>query len=194
MNSRKRTQDGSRELRHGVHLGRERVNDLLNVLGEVGTRVPLGSQVLDLLESGDFSSEQQPEESFRSRLRGTRDLRKELLALSNGVATVADSLLSIQERGFGNQALDVSHASVGLQTVNITVFAAVLQTYLVYSHLVDDLVSMFGTNSLHFSDLLWDDSTEVVLKSLRPLEVEVRWQNIQKDARSCSAHDEYPRT
>jgi hypothetical protein len=75
-----------------VHVGGEGVDHLLDVLGEPGTRVPLRSEVLDLLERGDLSGEQQPEEGLGSWLGGSWCLGQSFLTLRDGKATEANTL------------------------------------------------------------------------------------------------------
>lgn len=51
------------ELSHGVKIAGAAVNELLDKLGDVRASGPFSGQVADLLLAGDFSSEQEPEET-----------------------------------------------------------------------------------------------------------------------------------
>jgi len=66
-----------------------------------------------LIFSGDFTSDQKPEKTFREGLFTTRGLGKELLAFRDGISAEANTLIGIKQRGFTNKTLNVSHSSVG---------------------------------------------------------------------------------
>lgn len=85
--------DGEGELRHGVEGGRASVEDLLNELGEVGAGSPLLGESLNLLLGGDLTGDEEPEETLREGLGTTGGLGEELLALGDGLATEADTLI-----------------------------------------------------------------------------------------------------
>ena len=73
--------------------GRAAVEDLLNELGEVGAGGPLLGESGDLLLGGDLAGDEEPEETFGKGLRTAGGFRKKILALGNGLATEADTLL-----------------------------------------------------------------------------------------------------
>jgi len=55
--------DGDGELSHGVKVAGAAVDELLDELGNVGARSPLGGEVADLLFRGNLTGEEEPEES-----------------------------------------------------------------------------------------------------------------------------------
>jgi hypothetical protein len=90
-----KSSDGQRELGHGVKSGWASVKELLYEFRNGGTGSPVLGELCNLLLSGNFTSDEQPEKSFRERLRPTGSLGKKLLALGNSLATEADALLGI---------------------------------------------------------------------------------------------------
>lgn len=55
---------GQGELGHGVKVIGAAVDELLDELGDIGASSPLGRQVTNLLLAGNFTSQEQPEETF----------------------------------------------------------------------------------------------------------------------------------
>jgi hypothetical protein len=107
--------DGSRELRHGVKGLREGVQHINDMLGKTGTRVQLLREKLNLLVTRNLTGQKQPEETLGEWLGTTSGLGKNLLELRDGMATEADTLLSVEKRGLPNHRLDGTHTGVGLQ-------------------------------------------------------------------------------
>lgn len=55
---------GERELGHGVEVARAAVNQLLDVLGDIGTGGPLSREVANLLLGRNLTGQEKPEETF----------------------------------------------------------------------------------------------------------------------------------
>ena len=72
---------------------RAAVEDLLNERGDGGTGGPVLGEGVDLLLSGNLTSEEKPEETLGKRLRPARGLRESLLDLGDGLAAETDTLL-----------------------------------------------------------------------------------------------------
>jgi hypothetical protein len=106
-----------------VEVGRAAVDELLNELGDLGAGSPVGREVADLLLGGDLAGQEKPEEAFGQRLLATGGLGQKLLALGDGLAAEADTLLGVEDGALPNQALDATGTAI----------------YLVEGDLVDDL-------------------------------------------------------
>ena len=115
--------DGHGELGHGVEVRRAAVDELLDELGDLGPRSPVGRQVADLLLGGDLARQEQPEDALGQRLAAAGGLGQKLLALGDGLATEANALLGVEDGALPHQALDATGAAI----------------YLVEGDLVDDL-------------------------------------------------------
>jgi hypothetical protein len=124
--------DGQGELGHGVEVGRAVVDELLDELGEVGAGSPLGGEGANLLLSGDLAGQEKPEETLGKRLLATGGLGEKLLALGDGLATEADTLLGVEDGTLPDQALDATGTTVDL----------------VKSDLVNDLGTMLPARTL----------------------------------------------
>lgn len=57
---------------------------------------PFSAEAADLLLGGDFTSQQEPEETFGQGFRSTGGLGKSLLDIGDGVAAETDTLLSVK--------------------------------------------------------------------------------------------------
>jgi hypothetical protein len=90
--------DGERELGHGVEVAGAAVDELLDELGDIGAGSPLGGQVADLLLRGDLAGEEEPEKTLGKRLLTAGGLGEQLLALGDGLAAEADTLLRVEDR------------------------------------------------------------------------------------------------
>lgn len=74
------------------------VDKLLHERGKRSTSGPFSAETADLLFGWDFTSKEEPEETFGKRLVASWSLGKGLLDVGDGVATEADTLLSIENR------------------------------------------------------------------------------------------------
>ena len=109
------------EGRHGVHVLGEGPQEGLHVGGQLAAGVQLGGEGGRLLHGGDLAREQEPDEALgdglaRARLAAllAREGGEELLALGDGVAPEADTLVRVQERGLVQHALDPAPAADAL--------------------------------------------------------------------------------
>lgn len=124
--------DGNGELGHWVEVVGAAVDQLLDKLGQVGARGPLGGQIAHLLLDGDFAGEKQPEKTFWERLLATGGLGEDLLTFGNlrrgwseatslfegsdshSLATEANALFRVEHRAFPDQRLDAAGAAIDL--------------------------------------------------------------------------------
>lgn len=72
---------------------RTSVENLLYELGNGGARGPVLAELGDLLCGGDFAGQKEPEEALWERLVAALCFGQESLALGDGLATEADSLI-----------------------------------------------------------------------------------------------------
>jgi hypothetical protein len=79
-----------------VEVGRAAVDELSDEAGDVGASGPLGGEVADLLLGWDLTGQEEPEETLGQRLGATGSLGEKLLALRNGLAAEADTLLRVE--------------------------------------------------------------------------------------------------
>ncbi len=126
--------DGEGELGHGVEVGRAVVDELLDELGDVGTGGPFGREVANLLLGGDLAGQEKPEETcgelglvarrsiefehiiltLGKRLLATGGLGEKLLALGDGLATEADTLLGVEDGTLPDEGLDTTSTAIDL--------------------------------------------------------------------------------
>lgn len=92
------SRDGHGELGHGMEVGRAAVDQLLDELGDLSPRSPVGREIADLLLAGDLTGEEKPEEALGQRLLSAGRLGEKLLAFRNGLAAESDTLLGVQNR------------------------------------------------------------------------------------------------
>jgi hypothetical protein len=92
-----KSSDGQRELSHGVQVAGAAVDQLLDELGHVGAGRPLGREIADLLLRGNLAGQEKPEKTLRKGLLASRGLGEHLLALRNGLAAEADTLLRVED-------------------------------------------------------------------------------------------------
>jgi len=105
--------DGSRQLRHGVEVLGEVVQQVNDVLGEIAALVQLVGNTVGLFLSGNLASNHQPQQSLGEGF-STLALGQLLLQLGDGVSTETNTLVGVQQRSLVNHSLNVSHTSVGL--------------------------------------------------------------------------------
>ena len=89
---------GDAELRHGVEGRRAVVEELLDELGDGATGGPVLGEDAGLLDGGDLSGEEEPEEGLREGLVTTRGTGELGLALGDGLATETNSLLCVSRQ------------------------------------------------------------------------------------------------
>jgi len=106
--------NGKRELSHGVEVVGAAVDELGDERGELATGSPLSGQVADLLLGGHLAGEEEPEETFREGLVAAGGLGEDLLALGDGLAAEADTLLGVEDGALPDKGLDATGTTVDL--------------------------------------------------------------------------------
>lgn len=142
--------DGNGELGHGVEGRRGAVDQLLDVLGELGSGGKLSRESLNLGLGGDLTGQQEPEETLRKGLVTTGALGELLLEIGDGLATEANTLFRVEDGTFPDEGLDTTLATVDLVEEDLT----------------NDGVSVLLSESLDLVDLLGEELSEALLKSL----------------------------
>lgn len=95
--------DGERELRHGVERRRAGVDEVLDELGDGGAGGPVGRELGALLGGRDLARQEQPEEGLGQGLVTAGRLGQELLALGDGLAAEADTLVGVKDGSCGSE-------------------------------------------------------------------------------------------
>lgn len=142
--------NGNRELSHGVEGGRGAVNQLLDVLGKLGSGGKLSRESLDLGLGGDLTSQQEPEETFGEGLVATGALGELLLEVGDGLTAETDTLLRVEDGTLPDEGLDATLATVDL----------------VEENLANDGVAVLLSELLDLLNLLGEKLSETLLKSL----------------------------
>ena len=142
--------DGNTELGHGVESRGASVDELLNVLGDLGSRSPVSGPALDLSVSGDLAGEQKPEKTLGERLLSAGGVGKLLLEVGDGQTSESDALLGVEDGTLPDETLDTSHTTVSL----------------VEDDLANDGVTLLLSELLDLLDVLGDELGESLLKTL----------------------------
>lgn len=108
----------------------------------------LSSQAGNLLLGGNFTGEQQPEETLRKRLSAIGSLRKLLLAFRDGVSSESDTLFGIEKRCLSDETLDTSHTTISHLDGGLS----------------QDFMAVFGSELLDLSLLLRDLCSQDILQ------------------------------
>lgn len=126
------------------------VENLLNVLGEVGAGNKLLLELLRLGLGRDLSSEKVPEHGFGEHLLSSGGGGEDLLALGNSSAPETDTLLRIEDGRLPQHRLDTTHSSEDLLDGDIA----------------EDLVSVLGSELFGESLTFGDDLGESLVDGL----------------------------
>jgi len=99
--------DGKGKLGHGMEVAGASVDELLNILRNLGAGSPLGGKVADLLLGWDLTSQEEPEETLGKRLLTTRRLGEEFLAFGDlnvgmSIATTSKRLCKDEQSCHGS--------------------------------------------------------------------------------------------
>lgn len=137
------------ELGHWVECLWERVQSLDGVLWELRAGVEFLGNSLNLSLGWYLTSDEEPQETLWEWFFSSLGLWKKLLDLWDGVASEADTFLSVQKGGFGDQALHASSTSISL----------------VDSAGTQNLLSVVFLDLLDLLSLLWDELSQSVLQS-----------------------------
>ena len=103
--------DRDRQLGHGVHGLRERLNQVQDVLGQVRLLSQFAGESADLRCRGDLAGQEEPEHGFGQHLCSRCALGKLLLAILDGLAVEADTLVGIQHRALPEHGLEATHST-----------------------------------------------------------------------------------
>lgn len=142
--------NGNGELGHGVQGRGASVDELLNVLGEIGSGSPVSGERLDLSVSGDLAGEEEPEKTLGKRLLSAGGGGKLLLEVGDGQTSESDTLLGVEDGTLPDETLDTSHTTVSL----------------VEDDLADDGVTLLLSELLDLLDLLGDELSKSLLEAL----------------------------
>lgn len=104
---------GNGQLGHWVHILREGLDKVQDVFWEVGFLGQFAREGPDLGGGGDLAGEEQPEHGFWQHLGSRGSLGELLLAVLDGLAVEADTLIGIQDGAFPHHGLEASHSSEG---------------------------------------------------------------------------------
>lgn len=126
------------------------VDELGDEGGELAAGGPLGGEVADLLLGGDLAGEEEPEETLGEGLVAAGGLGEDLLALGDGLAAEADTLLRVEDGALPDEGLDATGTTVDL----------------VEGDLANDLVTVLLLQGLDLLDLLGQAGGEGLLEGL----------------------------
>ncbi len=124
----------NRDLGHGVHVAGERFDQVEDVVREVRFLSQLAREGADLAGRRHLAGQQQPEHGLREHLSTSRALGQLLLAVLDGLAVEANTLVGVENGALPEHALEATHATNDVGNLDIT----------------DDLVTLF----LHLSQEL----------------------------------------
>ena len=131
--------------------GRRRsVNQLLDVLGELGSGSKLSRESLDLGLGGDLTGQQKPEETLGKGLLTAGALGELLLEVGDSLTTETDTLLRVEDGTLPDEGLDTTLATVDLVEEDLT----------------DNGVAVLLSQLLDLLDLLGEKLSETLLKGL----------------------------
>lgn len=142
--------NSNRELSHGVKGRRRSVNQLLDMLGELGSGSKLSRESLDLGLGGDLTGQQKPEETLGKGLLTAGALGKLLLEVGDSLTTETDTLLRVEDGTLPDEGLDTTLATVDLVEEDLT----------------DNGVAVLLSQLLDLLDLLGEKLSETLLKGL----------------------------
>jgi len=114
-----------------MKIARAAVDQLLDVLGNVGPGGPLGRKIADLLLRRDLARQEKPEEAYRlaggsspkrwvvrltfgQRLLAAGSFREQFLALGDSLATESNALLCVENRALPDEGLDAAGTTINL--------------------------------------------------------------------------------
>jgi len=171
--------DGSRELSHRVQILGQVVEELQDVVWDLGELCPLGRESANLRLGGDLAGQEEPEETLRKRLLTAGCLGKKLLAFwdlgggftqqqvldgsgscsrcTHSLATEADSLFRVEDGALLWVSVFRTNGSSQCRTAHLPhkrLDATSTAVDLVKRDLADDLVAVLPTASVSLSDLM----------------------------------------
>ncbi len=112
--------DGDGELGHGVQIGREVIEQLVDEGRELSLLRKLPREPADLVGGRDFAGEQQPEHSLWEHLGARLALGQLLLAVFDGAAVESDALIGVENRALPHHCLQAAHTADGVLDLDLT--------------------------------------------------------------------------
>lgn len=106
--------DGHGELGHGVEVLGEVVEHLGDKGGDLGLLGELTGELADLVGGGDLAGEEEPEHGLGKHLGARLALGEFLLAVLDGAAVEADTLVGVEDGAFPDHGLEAAHAAKGV--------------------------------------------------------------------------------
>mmetsp|Transcript_11507 Transcript_11507/g.70772 ORF Transcript_11507/g.70772 Transcript_11507/m.70772 type:complete len:235 (-) Transcript_11507:94-798(-) len=103
--------DRRRELCHGMRIGRERLQDAVDVVGDFAPLDEFVAERFYLLLGRYVPGHEQPHEPFWQRFATFHGSREQLLALRYAVSTKSYPFVCVQEGSFPQHAFDSSHSA-----------------------------------------------------------------------------------
>jgi hypothetical protein len=147
-------EDSHGEHGHRVELVGERKNELDDIIFDVSSVLPFNLEGFDLSLSGEVSSHQQPEDTFREGLlvelilSSGISLGEEFLELRDGVSSEDNSLVRVATGQVTHESLHASHTTNNLLDSVVT----------------DNLIAVLFLDLLELSLLLGDDLGQDLLE------------------------------
>lgn len=103
--------DGHGELGHGVEVLGEVVKHLGDEGGDLGLLGELARELADLVGGGDLAGEEEPEHGLGKHLSTSLALGKLLLAVLDGAAMEADTLVGVEDGTLPDHGLEATHTA-----------------------------------------------------------------------------------
>ena len=110
---------GHRQLGHGVHVAGEGLDEVQDVLGEVGLFSQLLGKGADLTGGGNLAGQKQPEHGLGEHLSARGALGELLLAVLDGLAVEADTLIGIQDGALPEHGLETTHTTENIANLDL---------------------------------------------------------------------------
>lgn len=107
------------ELSHGVEVLGEVIEHLGDKLRDLGLLSELAREAADLVGRGDLASEEKPEHGLGKHLGTSLALRELLLAILDGTAVEADTLVGIEDGTLPDHGLEATHATKGVLDLDL---------------------------------------------------------------------------
>jgi len=103
--------DSNGELGHGVKVLGEVVKHLVDIVGKLTLLGELARELADLVGGGDFAGEEKPEHGLGKHLSASLALGQLLLAVLDGAAMEANTLVGVEHGTLPDHSLQAAHAT-----------------------------------------------------------------------------------
>lgn len=140
--------DGNGELSHWVEVLGKGVEEGVDEVGELSLLGELLGELAGLANGGDLAGEEKPEHGLGKHLSAGGSLGELSLALLDGAAMEADTLVGVEDGPLPDHGLETTHATQSVLDLD----------------LANDLVAV-GLDLLEELTLGWDDSLHGVLQA-----------------------------